>query len=445
MVGLTSGEQRRNLTALNRLIELAHDRGIAVSLGIWDHIYRGAVQTGGAEWLKDYQGRPIPNTVDGVTTENLNAYTLASLKELLRRVPALDALQFRVHEESGLAPGGNGGFLARGLPARAKGATGHADRGAREGHARQRDRHGAGAGGEPPHRNEILDGANGPALHPTHINPPNQQDRRHGYADLLRFPQRYPITWRLWNGGTTRVLLWGDPNYVRRYSESTLLYDSPNWDVQEPLATKMEAQRPDMPTFNLVPEKYRHTDYEFERYWHFFQVWGRVGYNPATPAEVWQREFQRRFGPAAAPHVESGLHRASQVLPMIVSAVYPYRLFPTTRGWAERQSLGASLADYAKKRRHRHGAVRKLHRCRPTHPGGRHDHPANARCHQSMVRRHGRCDPGLRPRRGSEHRQSTQQGVRCHDYGSRILAQLARFHAPSLRSLPCTSTSSRAG
>jgi hypothetical protein len=33
---------------------------------------------------------------------------------------------------------------------------------------------------------------------------------------------------------------------------------------------------------------------------------------------------------------------------MIVAAVYPYSAFPTTRGWAERQSLGPSLAAYAK-------------------------------------------------------------------------------------------------
>ena len=32
---------------------------------------------------------------------------------------------------------------------------------------------------------------------------------------------------------------------------------------------------------------------------------------------------------------------------MIVAAVYPYRLVPTTRGWAERQSLGTTLAQYA--------------------------------------------------------------------------------------------------
>lgn len=102
MVGLTPEQQARNLAALNRLIELAHARGIAVNLGIWDHIYRAGVQTGGAEWIREYQGRPIPNSVEGVTTANLNAYTLASLRELVARVPATDGLHFRVHEESGL-------------------------------------------------------------------------------------------------------------------------------------------------------------------------------------------------------------------------------------------------------------------------------------------------------------------------------------------------------
>src|SRR5947207_2787966 len=187
----------------------------------------------------------------------------------------------------------------------------------------------------------------GMPFHPTHINPNDQRNRRHGYADLLRYPKRYDISWRLWNGGTTRVLLWADPEYVRRYSASTFLYGSANWDVQEPLATKMEAQRPDAKPFELMPAKYRYYDHEFERYWQFCQVWGRLGYNPTTPPELWRHEFQRRFGAAAAPHVEAGLHRASQVLPYIVASVYPYGLFPSTRGWAERQSLGATLAAYA--------------------------------------------------------------------------------------------------
>jgi len=347
MVGLDREQQARNLAALNRLIALAHARGIAVSLGIWDHIYRAGVQTGGAEWIGEYRGRPVPNSVEGVTTENLNAYTRASLGELLERVPALDGLQLRIHEESGLTRGEMEGFwrdvfhrLHQARPGlfvelRGKGTPDAViDTAVAEGlNFRVETKYWMEQMGLP--------------FHPTHINPPDQTNRRHGYADFLRYPQRYHMTWRLWNGGTSRILLWGDPDYVRRYGATTALYASPNWDVQEPLATKMEAQRPDMPDFVLMPAKYRYYDYEFERYWHFFQLWGRLGYNPATPSDVWDRAFVRRFGAAAGPHVEAGLHRASQVLPMIVAAVYPYSLFPTTRGWAERQTLGATLAGYA--------------------------------------------------------------------------------------------------
>jgi hypothetical protein len=152
--------------------------------------------------------------------------------------------------------------------------------------------------------------------------------------------------WRLWNGGTTRILLWADPDYVKRFSESTFLYDSPYWEIQEPLATKMEAQHPYKEPFNLMPEKYSYYKYEFERYWNFYQVWGRLGYNPNTSEDVWKHEYEKRFGKSAS-YVESGLRKASKVLPMIVASVYPYKLFPTTLGWAERQTLGDSLSEYA--------------------------------------------------------------------------------------------------
>jgi hypothetical protein len=346
MVGLTRKQQQRNLAALNRLIDLAHQRGIEVTLGIWDHIYRAGVQTGGADWVDEYKDRPIPNSVSGVTTENLGAYTLASLRELLVRMPAVDGLQLRVHEESGLHPAEMVDFW------RAVFEHLHAARPAMKVELRGKNTPDA-----------VIDSAlalgidlrietkfwmeqMGLPFHPTHVNPLNQHDRRAGYADFLRYPQRYQMTWRLWNGGTTRVLLWGDPEYVRRYDASAALYDSPNWDVQEPLATKMEAQRPDMPTFELMPARHRYYQYEFERYWAFYQLWGRLGYNPQTPAEVWERDFRRHFG-AAAAYVEAGLQAASQVLPRIVASVYPYALFPTTRGWAERQALGDSLAEYS--------------------------------------------------------------------------------------------------
>ncbi|HUG12029.1 MAG TPA: hypothetical protein VMM36_13495 [Opitutaceae bacterium] len=346
MVGITPGEQRRNLAALNRLIDLAHERGITVTLGIWDHIYRAGVQTGGTDWVDEFKGRTIPNSVEGVTTENLNEYTKASLRELLARVPEVDSMHFRVHEESGLKPEEMVDFwtdvfndfhkVKPGIMVELRGKN------TPDAVIDTALALGVDLRIETKHWMEQM----GLPFHPMHTNPPDQMNRRHGYADFLRYPQRYQMTWRLWTGGTLRVLLWGDPDYVRRYGANTALYDSPNWDVQEPLATKMEAQRPDMPTFDLMPAKYRYYDYEFERYWPFFTLWGRLGYNPATPTDVWQREFRRRFGDAA-PHIEAGLQHASQVLPRIVASVYPYSGFPTTRGWPERQSLGASLEHYA--------------------------------------------------------------------------------------------------
>jgi len=171
-------------------------------------------------------------------------------------------------------------------------------------------------------------------FHPTHINRENQHDRRHGYADMLRYPRDYKLHWRMWSGGTQRVLLWGDPDYVRRFAESTHLYDGEGFEINEPLATKMEAQAHDMEPFNLLNPSHVYYDYEFERYWHFFQVFGRMSYNPNTSPEIWNHEFDKRFGKEAGPIIQEAMHTASTILPRIVSACSPYSKFPTTRGWA---------------------------------------------------------------------------------------------------------------
>lgn len=230
----TPAQQTQNLTALNRLIALAHERGLAVGLRL------------------------------GSSRESSAPITTA-LKELLARAPGLDALQFRGGSTEASAE------LARGAQAQ-----------------------------KPSIRME---------------------------------PTEKSIA-----SGMTRVLLWGDPDYARGYSGQAA------WTIDEPLAGKMAGQPDDATPFTLMPKAYQHFDYEFERYWHTFQVWGRLGYNPATPPEVWQQEFRRRFG-AAAPHIEIALHRASQVLPMVVAAYQPANL--PARSWAERQSLGWNLADYS--------------------------------------------------------------------------------------------------
>lgn len=348
MVGLTPQQQQQNLDAFNRLIEMAHDRGIKFQVGIWDHIFRGGVQGTGSKETELAPNKPVDGLVWGVDGDNLIPYTKAALLKFMKLVPGLDGIQFRMHDESGVkaeeqdefwldifhlikevAPDMNLVFRAKRMPESVIQSALDVDVNFTIATKYWMEQMGM-------------------PYHPTHVNPQNQFDRRHGYADMLIYPQQYKIHWRLWNGGTSRILLWGDPEYARRFAESTHLYNGNGYEVNEPLATKMEAQPHDTIPFDLLKPPYRYYDYEFERYWHFFQVFGRMGYNPETPPEVWQKEFEQRFGKKAGSLIQTALHQASWILPRIVSSVYYYRSsFPTTRGWAEKQRL-EDLHIYAK-------------------------------------------------------------------------------------------------
>jgi len=347
IVGFTPEQQAKNTAAFKTLMRIAHERGIEVTAGIWDHIYRGGVQGGGIPGASDNAGKRVPGLVFGVSTENLSAYTKASLRRFLDVFPELDAIQFRMHDESGLKHEEMQPFWHDVFSA------------IKQDHPRVRlDLRAK----ELPDA-VIEDAVNlglksrvstkywmeqmGMPFPPTHINTQNQNERRHGYADLLRYPQQYRIHWQLWNGGTTRVLLWGDPDYVRRFATSVRIYDGQTFEVNEMLATKMLGEPHDEKPLEILNPNYRYYDYEFERYWHFYRVWGRLTYNPQAGPEVWTREFERRFGPQAGPRVMQGLHLASNVLPRVVAASYLYQNFPTTRGWAEMNRQG-SLVQYAK-------------------------------------------------------------------------------------------------
>ena len=335
LVGLSSDQQTRNRAAFKKMMQLAHERGISVTAAIWDHIYRGGVQTGGIPGAPKAPDPNVPGLVWGVTAENLSAYTKAALRRFLQVFPEVDAIQFRMHEESGLRSEEKVSFWHEvfSLIKQAKPDI-RLD-------LRVKDL-----------PDEVIDDAlkqglaarvstkfwmeqMGLPFHPTHVNQQNQKDRRHGYADLLRYPQRYHVHWQLWNGGTTRLLLWGDPEYVRRFAGAARLYGGNSFDVNEMLATKMLGEPHMDKPIDLLAPAYRYYDYEFERYWHFYQLWGRLTYDPDTPARVWEEEFSRRFGAGAGPHLMNAEHLASGVLPRIVASSYRYAYFPTTRGWAE--------------------------------------------------------------------------------------------------------------
>ena len=226
MVGLTVEEQQRNLEALNHLIDMAHDRGIKLSVAIWDHIYRGGVQAGGIAGLEKAPDKPVNGLVWGLNGDNLIPYTKAALARLVQIVPKLDGIEFRMHSESGLKTDEQEAFWADVFHSMKSVAP------EMQFVLRAKDMP------ESVIQSALKEGINfrietkywmeqmGMPFHPTHINKENQNDRRHGYADMLKYPQDYKMYWRLWTGGTTRILLWGSPDYARRFVESTKLYNS---------------------------------------------------------------------------------------------------------------------------------------------------------------------------------------------------------------------------
>ncbi len=346
VVGITPEQQERNLKALKTMLRLAAERGIHVKPGIWEHIYRGRGQAGANPWASDGT-RPTSGLVWGLNATNLVPYTVAALKKFYEVFPEFTETQFRAHEESGLLnseiepfwhnvfaffrsnqPNIQLEFRAKNLP---KSVIRDAQS---QGLHIQLD-------------TKIWMEQMGLPYHPTHINRENQMDARQSYADLLEYPQTYHMNWTLWNGGTTRVLLWSDPDYVRRLVASARLYDGQNLIVTEMEATKMLGEPHDAKPQDFLNSRYRYFDYEFERYWAFYRVFGRLSYNPETTSDVWEQEYVQRFGADAAPHVMKTVQLASRVLPRVVAASYPYSMFPTTMGWPEMMHFG-SLPQYAK-------------------------------------------------------------------------------------------------
>ena len=332
VAGLTREQQARNLADLNRLIAMAHQRGIKVTIGLWCHYYRFD-----SRWQAVDHAKPVDGLVSGLTPDNLIPYTKAAFTSFLHSVKGIDKMMFLMHSESGLRTEDMKVFWdnfyqvmraeARDVPfeIRAKGVSDDLVTYAQ------------GLGLNMIVNTKYWAEQVGLPFHPTHVQELNQFDRRHGYSDMLKYPRSYGLHWTLWTSGTTRILPWGDPDYVRRFAATTRLGGARGFDVMEPLATKMAGQPHSEQPFDLLNPRYRYYKYEFERYWHFYELFGRLTYNPDTPPDLWTREFERRFGKAAAPWVEQGLHRASQILPHVVAYCLPAGRFPTTRGWPERQ------------------------------------------------------------------------------------------------------------
>lgn len=336
---VTEEQQKRNTASLKKVIELAHARGIEFGVGLWDQIERDPRYKAMVNDSDVIPANLPDNIIWGLTPENLIPYTKLGMQKFFRNFPEIDLVQFRMHWEAGITGDVALKFWKEifqmlkeenpeiKIEARAKDVP---DETLYDGVATGTDFRVA-----TKHWMEQM----GMPFHPTHINKDNQFDRRHGYADMLRYPKQYGFKWRIWSGGTTRLFLWGDPSWVKTFSEGSHLYDAVGFEFNEPLYFKMNGSKHDADVTDLLHPDNRYYDYEFERYWHYYQVMGRVSYNPETATDIWEMEFRERFGKEAGQALMTGLHKASKILPRIVAASYLYPRFASPQGWPELQRM----------------------------------------------------------------------------------------------------------
>ena len=395
VVGLTSEQQARNRTAFRTLLRMAADRGIQVKVGIWDHIYRGGVQAGGIRGASN-GSKPAEGLVWGLDGNEPRGVHDRGARQVLpdvsRRSPKRSSVCTTSRDcgrtkssRSGTLSSASSAAARRDMPlelrvkdlpkavikdAQAQGLTINLD-------------------------TKFWMEQMGLPFHPTHINVENQKEARHSYADLLEYPQTYRMDWTLWNGGTQRLLLWGDPDYVRRIAANARLYDGRTFSVTEMEATKMLGEPPEAPSARLSERD--STDPSTTSSSATGPSIGCGAGCSTTPTQrpkCGSRNSTRRFGSQAAPHVSKALALSSRVLPRIVAASYRYQMFPTTTGWPEMQHMG-SLPQFAQQEdADRHRAVHERARRGHEHSRRQRHGAATPRRNEPLVRADRRRDPG---------------------------------------------------
>jgi len=102
-------------------------------------------------------------------------------------------------------------------------------------------------------------------------------------------PKNYKITWQIRNEDFF-ALRWGIPDFIRKH-----IAKNGQEDYVGGYFIGSETYIPALDYFTAIKEKVDWT-WAFERQWLFYKLWGRLLYDPETPDEAFQAEFNRRYG-----------------------------------------------------------------------------------------------------------------------------------------------------
>jgi len=111
-------------------------------------------------------------------------------------------------------------------------------------------------------------------------------------------PTNYKVVWQVRNEDFF-ALRWGVPDFIRQH-----IALNGKQEYVGGYFVGSETYIPALDYFTADGQKVN-WKYAFERQWLFYELWGRLLYDPATPDSVFQAGFTRRYGSKASPLLQA--------------------------------------------------------------------------------------------------------------------------------------------
>ncbi len=322
-VGVPDGEKARNLAMLKKVAALAKRRGIRVALMSYH-----------ASW--DVTG--APQTPYEATDDNLALYTRECVAALLREVPDLALIGFRIGESGrhenfyqvSYLPGIADSGLDIPLHTRSWGAN-HADILA--------------LGDRFPGRFLLEIKYNGEQYGLPHIVAGGRMAGwgHYSYEDYSSFPRPYSILWQIRANGTHRFFRWADPDFIRATARCCGLAGALGYSLES-----TETYYPQMDYFHL-PEPacgHGHPHWVMDRYWLWYLLWGRLTYDPEDTD--WRALATHRLA-GGDPEAGREMLDRIQAAGRIVSYIYAgHCLGPDHRNMAPEFETGGDILTFGR-------------------------------------------------------------------------------------------------
>jgi hypothetical protein len=326
---VTPAVRAKNLSMLTKVSDLAGLYGIDFNLGLW-------MQAPVPRWSAPVRVHDLPEGM------KLAEYCATGLARILKACPSIRGVQLRMNEEAGVKPEEQTDFYRPMFQAmRGIGRPLRLD-------LRYKGLQQATIDAATAEKLDVTVSTKfwaehfGQPYHPLVVDSHWAADR-YSYGTLLKKPLRHRVTYQLWNVGSQRLTLWGDPQYAADFARSCTLGGGEGFEMFAPLTNKGYGDAPGAWPVIKNPE-YRVGRWEQDRYWMFYLALGRMGYSTETNPEIWRREFRHRFGDEAAPHVERAYAAASRVLPWITTALLPGA---SEWSWWPEMDTGGDLETYS--------------------------------------------------------------------------------------------------